>query len=42
MSESESWISPLALPLVTHGSVVLTDAWSADLAAAEGVTWAGP
>lgn len=42
MSEGESWMAPLALPLVTHGSVVLADAWSADLAAAEGVTWAGP
>lgn len=42
MSESESWIAPLALPLVTHGSVVMADTWSADLAAAEGVTWPRP
>lgn len=41
LTEEESWVAPLALPLVVNGSVVLTDTWSEAVAAAEGATSPG-
>lgn len=38
LNELDSWIAPLALPLAINGSVLITDLYSPERAAAEGVT----